>query len=481
MIDFLKKQRPPSSMLGLSLEGSRLEGVLLRRSNGSFRVQKTFSASLALNPLNADPELVGREIRNHLEQADIHERRCAVCIPLSWALTVQTKIPTLPEEDIASFLQIEAERGFPYGPEALNISTSRYRSAEGDQYATLVGVPRNHALQLDNVLRAARLRPLSFTLGITALQSPAKDSPEGAVTLAITEETVNLQVTCGGGVAALRTLEGVVDSEAGQKSIYADVIARELRITLGQLPVEFRDRVRTVRIFGRGELVQQFANDFTPRAAAMGMHVELPSARSTYAFAKALPPETEISPALSVAAGALMGAKPLFEFLPPKISSWQQLTTRFSSKKLVWAGASAGSVALIVVGAFLIQQWQLSRWGSEWAAMEPKVRELDTMQQQIRQFRPWFDDSFRSLTILRKLTEAFPEDGTVSAKTLEIRDLTSVTCSGTARDSAALLKMFDQLRSKKEIFELKLPQSKGESPLQFTFNFQWAEGGANAN
>ena len=113
--------------------------------------------------------------------------------------------------------------------------------------------------------------------------------------------------------------------------------------------------------------------------------------------------------------------------------------------------------------------------------MEPKVRELDTMQQQIRQFRPWFDDSFRSLTILRKLTEAFPEDGTVSAKTLEIRDLTSVTCSGTARDSAALLKMFDQLRSKKEIFELKLPQSKGESPLQFTFNFQWAEGGANAN
>ena len=45
------------------------------------------------------------------------------------------------------------------------------------------------------------------------------------------------------------------------------------------------------------------------------------------------------------------------------------------------------------------------------------------MQQQIRKFRPWFDDSFRNLTILRKITEAFPEEGDVTAKTLEIRDL----------------------------------------------------------
>ena len=129
MMNLLRTKRAPSSVLGLTLTGSRLEGVVLRRSNGSLRVQKTFAASLALNPLTGDPELVGREIRNHLEQAGVRERRCAVCIPLGWALVLQTKVPDLPEADVSSFLQIEAERGFPYGPDALSVSNHRTRSA----------------------------------------------------------------------------------------------------------------------------------------------------------------------------------------------------------------------------------------------------------------------------------------------------------------------------------------------------------------
>jgi Tfp pilus assembly PilM family ATPase len=106
------KKTTRSSLLGLSLDGNRLEGVVLRRTNGALEVQKTFSASLSLDPLTNDPELVGQEIRNHLEEAGIRERRCAVSVPLSWALTLQTKLPDLPEAEVSSFLQIEAERGF---------------------------------------------------------------------------------------------------------------------------------------------------------------------------------------------------------------------------------------------------------------------------------------------------------------------------------------------------------------------------------
>src|SRR5213592_4315121 len=98
MINLLRTKRTPWSVLGLALTGSRLEGVVLRRTNGSLRVQKSFVAMLALNPLTGDPELVGREIRNHLEQAGIRERYCVVAVPLNWALTQAAKIPDLPEE-----------------------------------------------------------------------------------------------------------------------------------------------------------------------------------------------------------------------------------------------------------------------------------------------------------------------------------------------------------------------------------------------
>jgi Tfp pilus assembly protein PilN len=107
--------------------------------------------------------------------------------------------------------------------------------------------------------------------------------------------------------------------------------------------------------------------------------------------------------------------------------------------------------------------------------MEPKVKELDNMQQQIKKFRPWFDGSFRSLSILRKLAESFPEEGVVTAKTLEIRELSSITCSGTARDNQAFLRMLDQLRAAKEVTDVKVDQVRGTAPMQFTFNFHWGE------
>ena len=132
MIDLFKPKRP-SSVLGLSLDGNRLEAVVVRRHNGSLQVQQALAVPLALSPLSGDPELVGREIRNHLDQAGIRERRCAVCLPLNWVLTVQTKLPDLPEEDIAGFLQIEAERGFTSGYENLYIASSRARASAGEQ------------------------------------------------------------------------------------------------------------------------------------------------------------------------------------------------------------------------------------------------------------------------------------------------------------------------------------------------------------
>src|SRR5262245_36884713 len=116
-MNLLKRQRA-TSVLGLSFDGSRLEGAVLRRNNGSLQLLKSFSASLALSHTWADRKLVGRKIRNHLQEAGIRERRCIVALPLSSALSALTEIPDLPEEDVASFLDIEAERHFPYGLDA---------------------------------------------------------------------------------------------------------------------------------------------------------------------------------------------------------------------------------------------------------------------------------------------------------------------------------------------------------------------------
>src|SRR5580658_1630900 len=99
-INFGKRKRL-TSLLGLTLDGTRLEGVVLRRNNGSISAQSAFSAVLSLDPLTAAPELVGREIRNHLEAAGVRERHCILGLPLKWILTAGTELPPLPDADAA--------------------------------------------------------------------------------------------------------------------------------------------------------------------------------------------------------------------------------------------------------------------------------------------------------------------------------------------------------------------------------------------
>ncbi len=476
------KHRRLSGVLGLALDGSRLEGVALRRTNGALHIQQTFSVSLSLDPLTNDPELVGREIRNHLDAVGVRERQCVVGLPLKWALTTQVEVPTLPEADVPSFLQIEAERSFPCDVETLQVATSRSRSPDGKQYTTLVGIPKNHLALLDQALRAAKLKPISLSLGIAALQPAVAEASNGVLALAIGESHVGLQITAGGGVAALRAVEGALEATGSQRMLHADLVAREARITLGQLPPELRDRVRRIRVFGPRDLAQQLLDEMDLRLDATGLTAEAVGRYGAAEFGVQLPPDAVVSPAFSLAANQLVGRGPVFDFLLPRVTPFQQMAARYASGKLRTGLSAAAAVALVVGALFFYQQCQLWRLESQWSKMQSTVRQLEGLQEQIRQYRPWFDDSVRGLTILRYLTEAFPEEGSVTAKTVEIRDLSAVTCTGTARDRQVLLKTIESVRKVRQFKEVALGPTRGQQPaVQFTFNFQWNEGGRNAD
>jgi len=486
MIDLLNiktlKRRHLTSLLGLALDGSKLDGVVLRRTDGSLQVEQSFSVSLSLDPLTAATELVGREIRNHLDAAGIKERNCVVGIPLKWALTTHVELPDLPESDIGSFLQLEAERGFHSDISTLHFAASRSQSKTGKQHAFLVGIPKNHLTLLEQALRAAKLKPLSFSLGITALLPPGAESSNGVLALAIGETHVGLEVTSGGGVAALRALEGALEMDGSRRVLQSELVGREARITLGQVPAEVRESVRRIRVFGPRDLAQQLVDELELRLEPMGLKVETAARYSPDEFGLQLPAETAVSAPLSLAAGQLAGRTPPFELLPPRVTAWQQMVNRYSSGKLRIAGAAAAALFLILASAFGYQQWQLTKFRSQWLAMSPRVKELEGVTQQIRQYRPWFDTSLRGLSILKELTTAFPDDGIVSAKSVEIRDLNSVTCTGITRDSEALFKIWENLRKSGKVTELHRPTTRGNKPpLQFTFDFHWNEGGRNEN
>jgi Tfp pilus assembly protein PilN len=110
---------------------------------------------------------------------------------------------------------------------------------------------------------------------------------------------------------------------------------------------------------------------------------------------------------------------------------------------------------------------------SQWAAMEPRVAALESLQQQLRTYRPWFDNTVPSLDILRKITGCFPEEGSVWAKHISIKDNRQITCSGMARSNQALMETLDRLRQEDTVADVQVKQVRGEDPIQFTFSFVW--------
>ena len=270
------KKTTATALLGLVLDGSQLDFVAVKRTNGSVEVRHSASATLTLDPLTNEPDLVGAEIQTHLEKAGVRDRRCVVGVPLNWALTLSVKVPAgLAPEDVQSLLAMEAERGFPYAPETLMVAPSLVGPADGERTATLVAIPRDHITRLRDALESIGLRPLSFSLGLAALQPVAEsDTAGGLVALQPGEKGVSLQVTAQSGVAALRLLEGAIAQEGPERRVQKDYVGRELRITLGQLPDDARGAVRNLKVFGNDELAEELYEQIR-RVGAVGAAVNV--------------------------------------------------------------------------------------------------------------------------------------------------------------------------------------------------------------
>ncbi|HXT39390.1 MAG TPA: hypothetical protein VN887_05155, partial [Candidatus Angelobacter sp.] len=170
-----------------------------------------------------------------------------------------------------------------------------------------------------------------------------------------------------------------------------------------------------------------------------------------------------------------------------KVSAWQRITSKYAPGRLRKIAAAAAAVMVIVLGLFGFQEWRLMRLRSQWKAISPKVRELGGIQDQIRKYRPWFDESFRYLSIMRDLANAFTADGSVTAKTLTVRDLSegrdatemrgmnAISCSGNAENYAAVVTTIHKLGAIAGVTNFNY-QIRGKSPMQFTFDFQMSGG-----
>lgn len=441
----------PRSVLGLHLAGDRLSLCHLARANGGAEVRATSTVALPADFLRQDAVAVGRQLREQLAQAGCRERRCVVSLPARWVLARNLAAPELSPEDLAAYLQLEAEKNFPVDPAHLQLAASTCRIGLAT-HLTQLAVRREQLDALSAILAAAGLKPVSYTLGLAALPGAIPAGP-GRLTASFAPDGATLLVAAGGGIAGWRTVDP------------AGALGREFRITLEQLPSDLRDSVRELQLGGDEAAVRAAEPALAGWAQAAGLTLAPRSAGRPWGEQMAE----------AVGRRWLSGDRSSLEFLPPRPGRFAAWWPQHRSRRLNLAGGVAGAVLLLALLAFGWREYLRWSLGSEWSALKTPVTELTALQALVQEYRPWCDTSFHSLSILRGVTAAFPESGSVTAKSFELRGTSAVTLGGTARDNAALLQVLDQLRKTAEVQDLKVEQIRGRAPLQFTLSFHWKE------
>ena len=451
----LKKHFQAHSTLALTIES---EGITLSVVHQEGKAGAPISVALSAGELFENPAQAGAKVAAALDAAGIRERRCAVCLPLSWALTTSADLPEISPEDLRGYFELRAEREFSTAD--LRLAHNPYTLPDGQKRATLAAIPIKRMEAVETLLQSAACRPVSISLALKG--SLAR--PEPMLNLLANGDQTDVLVSCGGGIAAMRTLSNPVSCGTTEFS-------RELRITLGRLPETLRESLRSARIVGSPELglrqiVEKmgFERIFEENGGTGGAAVECAELH-------------------------LRNASAPFEFLVPQVSRWPAALERINTRRGHHALGLAAALILLPLLVFSVRSHMENSMNAEWNGMKNNVAELEVLQQKIRQFRPWFEPSPQKLLALETLVSTFPERGEIWTRSVQIAAISEkndaasqlaqsngvvkITVAGFARNSATLLSLQDRLPKQPGVSALQLQQIRGNNPIQFSLNFKW--------
>lgn len=439
--------------LVLVLAGDRLAA---RRLGGS--PSPAVHTRLAVDPLTGDTALAARELSTALEPLGPRPRGALVCLPLDRLLTTTVDVPAMTADLVPGFMRLQAERVFNLPPAQLWLGWSPVPATGAARRAVLTGIPAAAVAHLRQMLRPLGIR--QFQIVPTALAVAGKRPPAELLLLA-TADTVDLVASGADGVALLRRLAGpAADTHPPQPNF--QTLRRELRISLGQLPDPTAARVRLLApagvLEGLAEAVSSVLPAGTPCAAV-----------ATDDLLDALAPDCQ---------EALTAGQPVPWALRPGVPDHRFAWVRQFSRRQVLA---AVAVALLTVLTppllFLYQSLVLHGLRAECARLEPRAAAVRAVVADFRSQQAWWTDEAETLELLRAITLAFPETGSVNASRLEIRDRRQVVLSGVAVSRSAWLQVLERLRQTPGVDSLRVAQAReagdGRSQLSFIVSFVW--------
>lgn len=382
-----------------------------------------------------------------------------VCLVLGSesVFTFRLDLPELEKEDLMSFIELEADQHLPFPVSEFYLTSDNdLKNASGE--TLILAIQKSRIEPIAKGLKSVGFNLANVTLDVAGTLDPDLTNQRGESLLLIGEEHCTFAMHSRG------TLIGIRQFPYPATGVEIQSMVRDIRISIAQYPTDIQGDLRRIRTV----ILPRTTTD-TSKAAPIAFE---PSAATGLNFLKPVNSDDLFQ---SIAESLFEKHAPPLEFLPPKPNRFEKIVERFNSRKNFWVGAAVAGVVILTGLAFILQDRTLKNLDSRWSGIASKVTELEKIQQQIREFRPWFDDDIPSLSALKSVFEAFPEYGDVWLKQLIVKEGSRIKCSGFASSRNAILDVRKSLMETPGISDLQELASSGDNPISFSFQFTWNE------
>lgn len=461
-------------IVGLAIDdcGVVATEVCIRASGAEIRGSGELSWTKELTAETAAE--LGQQLRQFLHERGITAKKAVVGLAAKWVLAREVETPPATPEALAGILGIQAERVFSMNAGELVFDYCGKVNPSQKSQVLLLAARRQLVDGIKSLTTAAGLQVQSITVSAFACGSVPSDNGAACRYGLYTRPTYCEfwgQSACG--PQFIKHIPLTVD---GNPSGYADLLTTAVQRQVLLSSRQDQSPPHHVAAYDACGLSEDVFKRLNER---LGPQIAVRNGRSGL-LAKGTQDAHGVA-AAAVAFGAIGPARPVVDFLNPRIGQKKKADNK---RVLIWAGVAA-AVCLIALGTWLVG-WRsdvrdIAEYKTQLEAMSVDITEAKSVVERLTYANKWGDTTPRFLSFLRELTQAFPDEGYIWVTSLGLNESGAASVMGKASSEAGFYEVWDKINKNPQFSNGKIihiqdvGQNSREKEFAVSFVFKGAK------
>jgi len=420
----------------------------------------------------AAPEALGAGLVEFLRANRFTASRAVAGLPARWILARDVEIPPMSAAMAGGALRMQAERDFSMEIEDLVLDYAGDVDAAQPRRILMVALLNRH---LDGVVRACRsagIRLLAATSTALALARAGSKDPVDSVLVSLSEGAAEVLIDGGGSPRTLRHI--AFDGAPGAGPAALAAVGSEIRRTLALMP---GGPPPGGLVLWDGLGIDPEGLRLLAERAGLPIRTGDPEGIGLSSGLETGDPPRQVAAATLALAGTRKDLLAI-DFLHSRCAPPRK--RRIGRRALL--GAAAAITVAIVGVSFLLhlqgREAELAALKGRISGMEAEIKEAEAFVKNNKSLvLGWYDARPHPLDILKRVTLAFPEEGSIWAVNFSALEGLKGSLTGKAVTQKTILDVLDRMKEDPTLSEVMLADMReaggGSKVVSFTLTFNY--------